>query len=214
MANELQPFVKEALSKGLSHKEIQNALLKAHWQEDEIQAALDEYMVSDFPIPVPKRKPYLSAREAFLYLVMFLTLYISAISYGSLLFAFVNRWFPDILNGYIYSFDATLSTVRNATASLIITFPIFLFVSWFLRRTLQRYPEKRGSKVRKWLTYITLFIAAGVMIGDLITLVNYLLSGGLTTRFLLKVLIVLIIAGTIFGHYLWDLRKEERESHD
>ena len=214
MANELQPFVKEALSKGLARTDIQLALRHAHWQDDEIDAALDEYMVSDFPIPVPKRKPYLSAREAFLYLVLFLTLYMSAISYGSLLFAFVNRSFPDVLNGYISSFDASLSTVRNATASLIITFPLFLFVSWFLRRTMQRHPEKRGSKVRKWLTYITLFIAAGVIIGDLITLVNYLLSGGLTTRILLKVVIVLVIAGTIFGHYLWDLRKEEHESQD
>lgn len=214
MANELQPFVKEALSRGLSHEEITRVLQKAHWQPEEIRAALDEYMVSDFPIPVPKRKPYLSAREAFLYLVLFLTLYISAISYGTLLFAFVNRQFPDILNGYIYSFDGSLSTVRNATASLIITFPIFMFVSWFLRRTMQRFPEKRGSKVRKWLTYITLFIAAGVIIVDLITLVNYLLAGGLTARFLLKVLIVLVIAGTIFGHYLWDLRQEERESRD
>jgi uncharacterized SAM-binding protein YcdF (DUF218 family) len=81
-----------------------------------------------------------------------------------------------------------------------------------LRRTLKRFPEKRGSKVRKWLTYITLFIAAAVIIGDLITLVNYLLSGGLTTRFLLKVATVLLIAGTIFGHYLWDLRQEEQDT--
>jgi hypothetical protein len=59
------------------------------------------------------------------------------------------------------------------------------------------------------LTYITLFVAAGVLIGDLISLVFNFLGGELTVRFVLKVLTVGVIAGTIFGHYLWDLRKEE-----
>jgi hypothetical protein len=38
------------------------------------------------------------------------------------------------------------------------------------------------------------------------------LGGELTVRFLLKVITVGIIAGAVFGHYLWDLRKEERET--
>jgi hypothetical protein len=72
-------------------------------------------------------------------------------------------------------------------------------------------PVKRLSTIRRWLTYLTLFIAAGVLIGDLITLVYNLLGGELTVRFVLKVITVAAIAGTAFGYYLWDLRREERE---
>lgn len=86
-----------------------------------------------------------------------------------------------------------------------------MWVSWLLNKAIDKDPDKRSSKIRKWLTYITLFIAAGVIIGDLITLVYNVLNGELTTRFILKVLTVGGIAGSIFGYYLWDLRKEEKE---
>ncbi len=44
--------------------------------------------------------------------------------------------------------------------------------------------------------------------GDLVTLVYNFLGVDLTTRFVLKVLVVLLVAGTVFGYYLWDLRKK------
>ncbi len=211
MTSELQQFVKEALEKGVSRDAIEKTLLRADWLPDEVKNALTLYADIDFPIAVPRRKPYLSAREAFLYLVLFLTLYISAFSTGSLIFDFINRYLPDALNNY-YSPDVSTQSIRTATASLIITFPLFLFVSNLLDRAIRRDPEKRSSKVRKWLTYLTLFVAAGVIIGDLITLVSNVLSGELSTRFVLKVLTVLLIAGTIFGYYLWDLRQEEKDA--
>jgi hypothetical protein len=66
--------------------------------------------------------------------------------------------------------------------------------------------------VRRWLTYLTLFVAAVVLIVDLITLVDNVLGGEVTVRFVLKVLVAGLIAGTIFGYYLWDLRRDERLS--
>ena len=67
------------------------------------------------------------------------------------------------------------------------------------------------SPIRRWLTYFTLFVAAGFLIGDLTTLVYNVLGGEITIRFSLKVIVVGAIAGTIFGYYLRDLRREERE---
>lgn len=211
MPNELQAFVKDALTAGAPREEIRTNLRAAGWDKDEIEQTLDSYLDTDFPVPVPKRRPYLSAREAFLYLVMFLTLYISAFGFGSLLFDLVNRWIPDALNPFYFSDPNPInSSIRNATAALIITAPIYLLLSRFLSRSVRNDPDKRGSKVRKWLTYLTLFVAAGIIIGDLITLLNNLLSGDLTARFVLKVLIVLVIAGAVFGYYLWDLRQDEQ----
>ena len=71
-------------------------------------------------------------------------------------------------------------------------------------------PTKRMSPVRRWLTYLTLFIAASVLIGDVTTLVYSLLGGELTTRFVLKVLVVAAIAGTVFWFYVSDLRVDEQ----
>ena len=59
---------------------------------------------------------------------------------------------------------------------------------------------------------MTLFVAAGVIIGDLTALVYSFLGGALGMRFGLKALTVAVIAGGIFGYYLWDLRQEERET--
>lgn len=207
----LQEFVKEALSRGESRERIRQVLLKTGWQADEITNALDAYADISFSIPVPKRKPYISAQEAFMYLLLFLTLYISSISFGMLLFQFINHWLPNALQDG-YSFSNQLSIIRQSTASIIIAYPLFLWMTQKLRKAIDQDPEKRSSKIRKWLTYITLFIAAGVIIGDLIALVFNLLSGDLTLRFILKVLVVGGIAGLIFGYYLWDMKRDHESA--
>ena len=74
---------------------------------------------------------------------------------------------------------------------------------------IRRDPTKRGSKVRRWLTYLTLFAAATALICDVGTLVYSLLGGEITGRFLLKVAVVALIAGSAFGYYLSDLRADE-----
>ncbi len=206
MSLDLNLFVKEALAHKIAKSEIRETLRKANWQDDEITAALDAYADVDFAIPVPRRKPYLSAREAFVYLVLFVCLYISAGSFGTLVFEFIGRWLPDALQPY----GSSLTGVRMAVSSLIIAFPIYLWLSSLMMKAIRRDPEKKSSKIRKWLTYVTLFVAAGFIIGDLITLLFNLLGGELTVRFVLKVVTVLVIAGLIFGYYLWDLRKEEK----
>lgn len=211
MNNDLLLFVREGLKQGLKKTELKQALRDANWPTEDIESALGYYADIDFPIPVPKRKPYLSAREAFYYLVMFLTLYIFTFSLGSILFQFVNQWLPDVIGNPYYT-DSTTQIIRSATAALITTFPIFLFMNGLLERGIAKDPEKRSSKIRKWLTYLTLFIAAGILIGDFITLLNGLLGGELTLRFILKAAVVFLIAGSIFGYYLWNLRQDEKET--
>jgi len=205
MNNDLRLFVKESLEKNQSRAAIREALLSAGWQEQEITKSLSSFAEVDFPIPVPKKKPYLVAREAFLYLVSFITLYITALSFGALVFSFVGIWFPDPLR-----FGGGVP--RTAIASLIVAFPIFLVITRALHKSATQDPERKDSRVKKWLTYLTLVIAAGVLIGDLITVLSSLLGGELTMRFFLKALIVFGIAGSIFGYYLSDLQKEEKES--
>jgi hypothetical protein len=208
---ELELFVREALARGQSRPAIEAALAQAGWPPEQVRDALDAYADVAFPVPVPRPRPYLSAREAFLYLVLFATLYVSAYHLGSLLFDLVNRALPDPADA-AYQFMRIGASMRWSVASLVVAFPVFLFVARHLGRDLARNPVKRLSAVRRWLTYLTLFLAAGIVIGDLIAAVYNLLGGELTLRFMLKVLVVGVIAGTVFAYYLWDLRHEERES--
>ncbi|MBN1356015.1 hypothetical protein JXA40_07065 [bacterium] len=206
---ELRTFVKEALARGLSRVEVRSALAEAGWPEDQIRNALNAFAQLDFPVPVPRPQPYVSAREAFLYLIMFTTLTIAATNLGNLIFHFIDRAFPDPTDPAVVGSWVT-ERLRWAAAYIIISFPIFLTVSIRINRAIARDPVKRSSKIRKWLTYVMLFIAAGFVIGDLTSLVFNLLGGEMTLRFTLKVLTVGVIAGSVFGYYFWDLRQDER----
>jgi hypothetical protein len=206
---ELLGFVRESLQRGVSRPEIEAVLLRAGWRPEEVEKGLGAFADLEFPLPVPRPRPYLSARETFLHLLQFTALYFSAWNLGHLLFLFVDRAFPDpAVSRYGDYID---DRIRWSVSALVIAFPIFLLVTRSLVRAAARDVEKRSSKVRKWLTYLTLFAAATVLAGDLVTLVYNLLGGELTTRFLLKAAAVALIAGSVFGYFLWDLRAEERD---
>jgi len=210
--DELLDFVRDALGRGLPRPQIEDALRKAGWTTDQIRGALTSYAEVEFPIPVPRARPYLSAREAFLYLVLFGTLYASAYSLGSLLFDFINRAFPDPAARPFEGYDEYVrQSIRWSVSTLIVAFPVFLYTSWLTGRAISVDPIKRASKVRRWLTYLTLFVAASALLGDFTTLVYNLLGGELTVRFVLKVITVALIAGTAFTYYLRDLRLDEAE---
>ena len=208
----IELFIHAALEKGASKPEIEQCLLQTNWPADQVRNALDQFADIAFIVPVPKPRPYLSAREAFRYLLLFTTLYLSAYYLGSLLFSFVNLGFPDPAMDRAYFWQSEGRSIRLAAAFLLVAYPVFLFMSRRIYRELINSPVKRLSVVRRWLTYLTLFVSASFVIGDLVTLVYNVLGGELTIRFFLKVLIVGVIAGTIFGFYLSDLRSEEHEA--
>lgn len=213
MANptqDLDLFVREALARGESREAIQAALAAAGWPPEQVADALSGWAEVPFAVPVPRPRPYLSPREAFLYLVLFATLYLSAWHLGSLLFDLINATIPDSAEA-TWAANNRDNSIRFSVSSLVIAFPIYLFVARLLSRELARNPAKRLSAVRRWLTYLTLFLAVTVLVCDLIALVYNVLGGDLSLRFALKVLVVGVIAGAVFGFYLHDLRREERE---
>jgi len=204
--HQLESFVKEALQSGKTREEIAKAMESAGWPSAQIASALDAYADIPFAIPVPKPRPSLTAREAFLYLVMFSTLYFAAWNLGNLLFIFIDRAFPEDDSRY-YLFDMQ----RWSTAAVIIAFPVFLLLAGYINKQIELNPFKRLSPARRWLTYLTLFLASATLLGDITTLIYSLLGGDLTIRFVLKILVVALIAGSCFTYYLLDLRKEEKE---
>lgn len=204
---DLEKFVHAGLSQGLPRSDLELAMVNAGWTADQAKAALAAFASVEFPVPVPRPRPHLSARETFLYLVLFSALYLTAYHLGALCFEFINRAFPDPSAQPVYSIWR--DQIRFSASALIVGFPLFAFMSWFIGRGLEQNPIKRLSAVRRWLTYLTLFLAVTVLSCDLIALIYNLLGGEWTIRFLLKVATVGVIAGTVFGYYLGDLRREE-----
>ena len=209
ISDELNGFVREALARGTPRPQVEEILLATGWSRDQVKNALAAYADVHFPIPVPRPTPYLSAREAFMYLLLFSMLYVSAYNLGALLFAYINLTFPDASQSVVEEY--TRQSIRWALASLIGAFPVFLYMSLILERGIRADPGKRRSNVRRWLMYMTIFAASCVLIGDFITLIYNALGGELTTRFVLKVLTIAAIAGTILAYYLSDLRLEDTQ---
>ncbi|MFA7286644.1 MAG: DUF5671 domain-containing protein [Patescibacteria group bacterium] len=146
-------------------------------------------------------------RDVFAHLFAVIMLMVSVGSIIALAFQFINVYFPDQIDFYA-SRRAIGSTIHGAIAALIIAWPVYVYLLWFLGKEEQADPEKREIRVRKWLFTFTLFVAALTIVIDLITLIRNFLGGELSVRFGLKVLAVLVVAGVVFFYYLWDLRRE------
>lgn len=147
--------------------------------------------------------PKTTPKDFFLHLGAMATLYVSAVSFLILVFEYIDTLFPDVLEYYRDPFSGTM---RFAMASLIIIFPLYVFLTRLVNADLRANPGKRDLGVRKWLVYLTLFVAGVTLVVDLIALINTFLGGDLTTRFGLKVLAVLVVIGGVFLYYLYDLR--------
>lgn len=147
-------------------------------------------------------------RDVFLHLFAMIALYLAAVSFITLCWQYVNYFFPDPLS-LRYSYQSYLWPIRFSVASLIIIFPLFILASWYLNKVYRREAQVRESKLRKWLIYLTLFVASLIIIGDLVSVIYNFLGGDITPRFILKALSVLIVAGFVFGYYVDDVRRNE-----
>lgn len=207
--DELRAHVRRALEAGQKRDEIRANLAAAGWGETQIRRALDAWADSPGPLPVPRPRAELSAREAFLYLVMFAALYLTAWYLGALLFELIEIAVPDPLEGR-WRAESRGSSIRWSIASLVVGAPLYIGLAIKLAREMEADPVRRQSPVRQWLGHITLFIAALIVIGSLVTVIYSLLDGALTLRFALKTLVVAGIAGLIFGYYRADLGSDPR----
>ena len=148
-------------------------------------------------------KPKATPKDFFLWLGAVVTLYASIGALITLLFQYIDYAFPDPLQNYVDPFNTAISF---AMASLIVLVPASVILFRLIRSDIARDPSRNEVWVRRWALVLTLFLAGAVVIGDLIALINTFLNGDLTTRFILKVAVVLLVAGLAFFHFLADLR--------
>lgn len=200
MSKSISTFIAHARSKGMDHQTIRMLLLSAGWKEKDIAEALASETLT-MPVPLPPDVG--SARDAFFHLLSFTALTSTVVSLIFLTFDFLNRLLPDPAFPNYYD---DVSSVRWELAVLIVSYPLYLWMSRLLLKEFAVHPDKLASGVRRWLTYLILFATACTLVGDLIALIFSLLQGEVTLRFFLKIITLLVLAGLPFRYYLYSLR--------
>jgi len=203
-ANEqLMDFIAKARVSGKSTELIRELLLKSGWTTEQVAPYLDS---GDTLVPPPPPAPKSSGRDIFFYLLAFFTLAISAVGLGGIIFAIIDNYFSDSVVGWCYRCQSNFQT---PLASLVVAAPVYLFVMWKLQRDISRGLSDTRSRIRKVLTYIALFLASATVIGDIIGLVYNFLAGQANTRFILKVLTILLLGAWVIWYYWMSLKLDD-----
>ena len=143
----------------------------------------------------------------FLSLGVLITLITSVVSFLNLVFETLNKRFPDVLNSsYQYGYSTyEYESIRMALATLIIFFPVFIIISYFWKKYAKGVLGSIDEIIKRWVIYIILFLSAVVTMVDLVALIRYFISGEITTRFILKVVVVLVTAVIVGKYYIFEL---------
>lgn len=153
-----------------------------------------------------------NAKYAFYYLLSLVALVFVAINSGIIIFQIINSVIPDSLNNY--SDRVSQDMLRFAIASLIFATPVFYWMNKLIKNGLVKGEIALSDAIRRWLTYFIIFVSSVVMLVWLITTMYSFLNGELTTKSILKTITILIISGSIFGYYLYDIKKVKVSAKD
>jgi hypothetical protein len=212
-SEDLDQFVRTAKANGIPDGALVALLRHNGWSERRIYHSLGAYYGKALGMAPPSRSGRSEhARDAFLYLLNFITLGFWTIALGQLFFALIERRFPNPADLYSGARGGPLlAEIAWQLATIIVAYPCFVFVGRLIGRELARRPDALESGVRAWITYVALVIAAIVVLMDAIWFLNALLRGELTVKFILDSLVLLALGGGVFWYYLNGLRPAAEE---
>lgn len=215
ITKELLEYVKEKKASKLSTNEIRENLENIGWKKADIIFALNfDY---DEKIPVPPyeqdlknvERGYRDIWDAFLHITMFFSMYVSAIAFGTILFKFVDVYFPTT-TWSIYT--DPLNGIESALASLLVTFPFFAVLFLKISKDTGTNPKIRSLKARKILIYMTLIVAFITSIISLIAILTQILEGSLRANYSLKALIIIVMSVCVFAYYLKQVQIDRKQN--
>lgn len=138
-------------------------------------------------------------KDFFLHLGVTVSLYIAVISLLNLSFTVIDYYFPDNLAGYF-----SASSVSWPVSIIIVLFPIAFFLKRIVSKDMLLDSTKKDIWINKWRIYLSIFLTGATIVTDLIILINTYLGGEISTRFVFKVIITLIISGILFTLFLFE----------
>ena len=144
-------------------------------------------------------------KDFFLWAGAMVTFYWSVIAFIFLVFNYIDFVFPNAVAtyGYVNPYE---SGMPSQMAALIVVLPLCIGLMHVIRRNEEKDASRAHIWVRRWALLLTLFVSGAAIASDLVTVLTNFLSGEeLTIGFLLKVLLILLVALAVFMHYIAEL---------
>lgn len=210
-SQDLLSYIKKAKEQNVADDVIKSQLLKAGWPASDVESALVPTPPPSIPTPPPPVAVHLGMWVGFLYVIFFISLYVTATSMGGLF----HQWIDDAIKdpskqslsySYTSNWDETLT--KMYIASLVVAFPIFLSLALMLKRQIIKQPQVKNLRSRKILIYITLVGTFLIMIYNVITTVYGFLDGSLTLNSMGHVGVTLLVAGSIFAYFINEVKHD------
>ena len=202
---DLDGFIRTAKGRAIPDDSLVALLRQNGWSERRVYGSLSAYYGELLGVAPPHRSDRgEQAREAFLYLLQFITLGFWVVALGRIFIELIARRFPDAAHP-VYG-HAIVYDISWQLATLIVAFPCFLVIGRLIAGELRRRPDAVESGVRAWLTHIALVIAGLITLSDGIFFVSEFLRGDLTAQFILNTTVIVGLGGGVFAYYLRTLR--------
>lgn len=207
---ELVKYIASARQQNISDDSIKNELIKQSWPQQDVLEALSPSSAPVPTIPAPP-VPHFGMWVAFQYIILFITLYISASCFAGILHFAADKHISDTLDNINFSKSEFASTIlMGYIAGIVVSYPIFAFLFIRLKQQTIQKPGVRNFRTRKLLMYITLVGTFLLMMGNLIMIIYSFLMGTATTRAFAHFVITVLVAGSIFGYLLHEVREDRK----
>lgn len=151
------------------------------------------------------------AFHLFLYLSSFFSLGFLIAGLLTTLFQFVNKYVPDSALGKdVYAISAfDDSALKVGISMLLIASLVYFTTAYLVNKKLGKSEIRPDSIVRKFITYIALFVLVAISIGSLATLFYNYLTGELTSNSFGKIIAFFLVNGSFAFFYFKEIRRKD-----
>jgi hypothetical protein len=232
MAQELNAYITKARDKKLTDEQIKNQLNEVGWSTEQITEALAQE--SDLPVPPIPPVTHVGMWTGFLYTIFFISLYILSLAIAGIFNIWIDKPLmvttvnntSNALGGALINnsnsinspYDFLSSTfnidmtqlVRAFVAAIIVSYPVFLFISILLKKQLKTQPSIRSLRSRKVLIYLTLIMTFLILLGDIVIGIYDFLAGSITSITIRHLLVTILISGPIFIYFITEVKNDRK----
>lgn len=201
----LVEFVRDALRCGRSRAEIAEALTSAGWAARDVARALSAFSEKPFDPPIPRPLSYVTAYETFVLAALFSAMVVTSTGLVLLIHALIDLWLLDPVLAAAER-DVAVSDARWQIAKLVVSAPLFAWLTVRTERDISQGVMARASPVRKWSIYLALFISGLILLGTAAYTIHSLLMGETNLSFVLKAGSVAAVSAAVFLFYLREAR--------
>lgn len=213
MNKNLFEYIASARAKNLSDEQIKNQLIESGWPKNKVNSAFSVQNLVQV-IPDPPEVPYYGMWIGFVYILFFISLYVLIWALSGVFHSWINIKFPDVTaidNEYLALIQPDSGTVmRSYLSSILITYPICVFLGIFIKMYLLKNRLMVNSRSRRILIYITLIGTYLILVCNIIAAFFELLSGAIIFNIFGNLFVTVLISGSMFCYFISEVKNDRK----